>query len=96
MDMPLRTGSRRSGNSKQDSLSCVAARTETLEKVDVHIQALLAKIDWDISRSLITTIRGVGTCWRCQRISRRIRRRNLATNEEYFMLSSRIFHVERL
>jgi hypothetical protein len=37
-----------------------------------------------------------GTCWRCQRTSRCIRRRSPTPNEEYFMLSSRIFHVERL
>jgi hypothetical protein len=96
MDTPSRIGSRRSRNSKQDSLSCDAARMETLEKVDVHVRALPAKIDWDVSRSLITTIRGVGACWRCQCISRCIRRRSPATNEEYFTLSSRIFHVERL
>lgn len=51
MDTPSRIGSRRSGNSKQGDLSCDAGRMETLEKMDVHIQALLAKIDWDISRS---------------------------------------------
>ena len=96
MDTPSRIGSRRSGNSKQDSLSCDAARMETLEKVDVRVRALPVKIDWDVSRSLITTIRGVGACRRCQRISRCIRRRSPATNEESFMLRSRIFHVERL
>jgi hypothetical protein len=38
----------------------------------------------------------VGTCWRCQSTSLCTRRRSPAPNEEYFMLSSRIFHVERL
>jgi hypothetical protein len=65
-------------------------------KVDVHIRALLAKLGWDGSRSLTTTIRGMGASWRCQRISRRLRRRSPAPDEEYFMPSSRIFHVERL
>jgi len=62
----------------------------------VHVRALRAKIDRDLSLSLITTIHGVGTCWRCESISLCTRRRSPAPNEEYFMLSSRIFHVERL
>ena len=62
----------------------------------MHILALRAKVSRDFSLSLITTIHGVGICWRCRRISLCTRRRSSALNEEYFMLSSRIFNVERL
>lgn len=45
MDTQPRIGNRLSGNSKQDILSGDAARMKTLEKVDMHIQALQAKAE---------------------------------------------------